>query len=298
MRNIVLASVYALLFASQPAMAKKPPLRLAPNSQWILDYAKDSCRLVRKFGEADQESLLSLERFGPTDQFSLWLLGKPIRQSSEGFKLTVRFGPNEAEQYPDYYMGKGSNGKPSLVFTSALRIAAFPKKDTASADYEKWRQRLLITEEQEKAVTEFIISKSGARDIVFELGSMGEPFAAMRKCTMNLVAGWGLDPEEQAKLARRPSPITSPGKWIDSNDYPYLKLMIGERAIVHFRLNVSANGEVTDCHIQNGIGDKVFQDTVCREMKKHAHFEPALNEKLEPVQSYYQNTVRFNIPPR
>jgi len=42
-------------------MAAAQPMRLQPSSQWVVDYAADSCRLVRNFGVGlGQESVVKV----------------------------------------------------------------------------------------------------------------------------------------------------------------------------------------------------------------------------------------------
>ena len=46
----------AIVVSAQLLMAAAQPVRLQPSSQWVLDYAENSCRLIRNFGEGDQQT--------------------------------------------------------------------------------------------------------------------------------------------------------------------------------------------------------------------------------------------------
>lgn len=265
----------------QPANTKEDPVRLAASSKWRLDYAEDSCKLMRYYGTGKDQVAFVLERFGATDAFWLWLAGEPMDMPKER-KLALRFAPAGNEQRTGFYRAK-ADGSPSIVFTKSLSLAPASEEqkepEMANTDVQLIET---IDEEREKAVTELSIVRSG-RDLVLELGSMGEPFKAMRVCTDHLLSTWGFDTAKRQSLHRLPQPQTSPGKWLLPSDYPTMQLMFGERAIVHFRLYVDDKGNPAKCYIQGIIGEEDFKKAVCAALKKRARFDPALDKGGNPI---------------
>src|SRR5690606_33522406 len=97
--------------------------------------------------------------------------------------------------------------------------------------------------EQETAVDRISLTRTAGKALVLKTGSLGEPFAALRKCTDDLVASWGLDPVRQSRLSRRATPLDSPGEWLRSADYPPAALRGRKQAVVNFILMVDAQGK-------------------------------------------------------
>lgn len=248
---------------------------------------------MRYYGAGKDQVAFVLERFGSGDTFWLWLAGKPVYMPSER-SLTLRFGPAGPDQRVRFYRAK-ADGSPSIVFIRPLSMLPAPRDH---GEPEKADAAIDLTaaanHEREKAVTELSIISSG-RDLVLELGSMGEPFKAMRACTDHLLATWGFGAAEQQSVGRFPVPLSPPGSWLRPSDYPDIQLLLGRRAMVHFRLNVGADGNPTACYIQGIIGADDFKKAVCAGLMKRAGFEPALDKGGKPKAWYYQNSVVFHV---
>ena len=46
-------------------MGAAEPVRLQPSSEWIVDYAENSCRMIRSFGEGDSKVIMLLKVNSP-----------------------------------------------------------------------------------------------------------------------------------------------------------------------------------------------------------------------------------------
>ena len=291
----------ALTLSHQPARAADEPVRLAPSSPWQLDYADDSCRLARQFGEGERKNLLVIERFGPGDPIRVTVSGDTFRRVRSGKEATLRFGPAESEQ--DVAFMKGDwGGTSALIFTGPLRIAPNTEQEEEAREALEEANQLHLFEpasispERERAVTFVSVDVSGVPEVVFETGSLGESFAALRKCTDELLTHWGIDVKRHKSLSRKAVPAGSPQKWLTSSDYPSSLLRKGAQGIVHFRLSVDKEGNVDGCHIQRSTRPQGFDDAVCHILARRARFEPALDAEGNPIASYYLDTVRFVIP--
>lgn len=274
--------------------APEEPSRLKPSSKWISDYQPDGCRLMRAFGEGDDQILLQLSRFAPTDSFSMTLSGKKLGMKSKG-QANIQFGPTEAEQSIEYL--PGVIGKYSaLVMSGDMRIVPLSAQQLKEIGQTKAPQIVKLAPigaEREKAVTYLKIGKPLRKPVILELGPMDKPFAALSTCISDLVTSWGLDAEKHKSMVRWVMPVSSPGNWIKSSEYPTKMLAANQPAIVEFRLEVDEAGNATQCHIQQTTRPKEFDNAVCKGIMKRAKFVPALDAEGKPLRSYYQNTVKF-----
>ena len=278
----------------------KEPLRLKPSSKWNVHYAEDSCRMGRSFGEGDQKVVLMIDRYQPGDAQRLSFIGKPAYTRMNEGLVRLRFGPAETEQEVQFYPGTLSDRTPTLIIRGPVRVV--PRSPEEIAAYEasvkaerfdfEWSD---ITPEEEAAVTFIEVKRAVRHPFVLETGSLGPPLAALEKCTDELLSHWGIDVAKHAALSRKVKPKGNPGNWVTSRDYPTDMWMMGKRAIVQFRLNVSADGKPTACHIQQSTRPKAFDDAVCKAIMRNAKFEPALDAGGSPIASYWLNSVTFHM---
>lgn len=294
--KVILSACLAVGLITPAFAANTAPLRLAAATKWRADYDKDSCLLIRHYGEGKNRVIMSMEQFAPGDFFRLTLAGQPVRGSDENFPIRIQFGPAKTWQAVSYYKGSGKDGIPVIFVHTPLRMEE--RKDTATLSiWDRWQANAPLTFERANRITEFSIDPGrGPKNItVLELGPMGAPMAALDKCMDDLVATWGLNPEEQRKLLRRATPKTNPEHWIDGDDYPKTALYQGARAIVNFRIAVDENGKATSCHIQQAVGGPDFEKAVCSNLMRRATFDPALNNDGQTIPSFFVSSVRFSF---
>lgn len=299
MRFGILLSFAALAHSGSAVAAE--PLRMAPGSQWHLDYADDSCRLGRTFGSGADTGMVYFERYGPGDPFNLVVAAKALQSVDEDFTLQVQFGDQEEVQEPGFFVGEFGDFGPALIFSSMSirRPGSFGLKGKQLEQYFEAREKdpvPPVAAAQERAVTWLSISRGRRHYVTFDLGPMAEPFAAMRGCTDDLLKQWGIDVARHVTLSREPKPVNSPGTWLTSDDYPYKMLRTGQRGIIQFRMIVDETGKPESCHIQQSTRPKEFDDVVCKRLMERASFEPALDAAGLPLKSYYRSTVVFRIP--
>ena len=299
MRKLLVAALIAAVAWPMPARAQDV-LRLKPSTKWFLDYAEDSCRLARKFGEGDQQVTLFLDQFEPGDHFQMTLGGDVLQPKSQKrpVELSLRFGPNEAAD--DVIADTGTmDDKRALIVTGLQRIVPHTEAEKAAAAQAR-EQGLTpidipIGETREAAATSIELGKGLRRDLVLETGPMDKAMTALRNCSWDTVKLWGLDVDQQKTLTRRARWKNSPTDWISGDDYPSAMARQGYEAIVNFRILIDPTGKPTSCNIQTSTRPKEFDDAVCRAAMRRARFEPALDAAGKPVRSYWRGTVRFRL---
>lgn len=302
--NTFRAGVCALavsgLFAS-PVHAKEAlePIRLAPSSNWHVNFADDSCRLARFFGEGEQKTLFYMERYEPGDAFNMVVAGKPLKRSRYREKITIRFGDGISEDERPYTIGSVGEHDPAIIL-SGLRFDMKPLPEDDDNENGEGEQPDVfgqeIPESVEAAVTTIELAyKKGAR-VILETGSLGEPMKIMRNCTDDMLKYWGIDLDKHRAIAKLPQPKTSPGRWLTYKDYPTDLLRKGYQGYVQVRLSVDAKGTPTDCHIQQSTRPEGFDAAVCKGLMRKARFEPAITSNGETIASYWRTAVRFRLP--
>lgn len=292
--------VVSLAVLPVPAYAAKEPLRLPATSKWQIDYADDSCRLARGFGEGEDQSVLIMDRFQPGDGFKLIVAGKPFKNLHDRGDAKIRFGPIEQKQEVGYFHGDLGD-KPAMILAHAAYIGpASEAEQVAAKKFAKDHpgenfEFSPIDPAREAAVAYVSVDAPGVKEIVLETGSMKGPMAALSRCTDELLEHWGVDVAAHKSLTRKPAPIESPAKWITHRDYPATLVSKGTQSIVQFRLDVDSSGKPTGCHIQTHTKPADFNEVVCAVLMKRAEFLPALDAAGQPLASYYINSVVFQI---
>ncbi|MXO91327.1 energy transducer TonB [Pontixanthobacter aquaemixtae] len=273
------------------------PVRLSPSSKWHVDFADDSCRLARFFGEGDQRTLFYIERYEPGDAFSMVVAGEPLKRRRYRDKIVIRFGKDTSEDEIAYTIGSVGEQKPAIIFSN-LR---FDLKPLAEGDEsERLDQPDIFGQEipasTEAGIESIMLQHKGRVPVILETGSLGDPMKVLRDCTDNMLQYWGIDLEKHRTIAQLPEPRTSPGRWLSYRDYPSDLLQKGYQGYVQVRLSVDANGKPTDCHIQQSTRPEGFDAAVCKGLMRKARFKPAITQSGEAISSYWRTAVRFAIP--
>lgn len=264
---------------------------LEPADGWVLNYANDSCRLARTFGEGDEKVVLILDQFQPADRVDLSLVSKKFA-SSNVLKIpaAASFGPGlGAGKFSDALIGVIGANRDQILMMGARDLLNRPY--VKSPDFET-RPAFQTTPEQESAITELRV-RTSTRTLTLHTQSLGQPMAAMRKCLKNLVRDWGFDPEQQAVLQKRPAPLNTPTDWVHTMKAMPRAVVDGRSAVIRFRLTVDPQGKPTQCFTQNATLAAEIAKTTCVILIKGARFSPALDSEGKPIASYYTNSMRW-----
>jgi hypothetical protein len=285
-------------------IAASQPVRLQPSSPWDLDYAENSCRLMRAFGEGADKTLLLIESDAP-GQMDMVVVGKPLNAHDD--EVPAKFLPLTGPDMKGRPAESVQSGNAAVVWSSPSLL---PKEMVARIEKEDQARRpgtrpppLNLTEEAERraerqafatGTTELEIDVWRGHRITLETGSLGEPMRMFDKCSHDSLKDWGVDPELEAKIVR-PVWAADAAKWFTNDDYPSGMWSKGEQSEIRVRLLVDASGKPTRCttlsHYLTPEADKLVCDTFMR----RARFEPAELADGTKVPSYYINRVRFQF---
>ena len=280
----------AVLLAAAPAVwaDDTPDVMREASTNWNIHYADDYCRLARTFGTGDDALVLMMDRFAPGDTFRITLVGEPTKIARQGGEAKIRFGPDMPEQSLKFFSGTLNGGVPMWIFSGSVGLRPIAvnnsKGDAAN---------IPISEAEEAAVTQLRIGAPLRTPVVLHMGSLKEPFAALRVCTDELLTHWGIDVDRHRQMTQAVKPIGSPGDWLTYQDYPSSMLKASKSGLVNFRLTVDERGKPIGCSIQKSTKPEGFDKAVCDALMRRARFEPARDAEGKPLVSFYINSVHF-----
>jgi hypothetical protein len=283
------------------------PLRLAPSSPWVLDYAENSCRLIRHFGEGKDKIIFALESEAP-DAVDMLIVGRPLATSLE--QVPARFLPLQTKPMLGRRAESSDNHDPLVLWSSTVQLlpddaAAARAKRMAERDaHPEIRPGAVSLAEQASrnaqrqafaaSTTAIEIDARRSRPVILETGSLGEPIKAFDQCSRDSLSDWGVDPNLEDKIVR-PVWAPKPSAWFSSSDYPRDMAIRGQESVVKVRVLVDATGRVTKCTSLSHYMEAEFNRITCDRFSARAHFQPAELADGTKVPSYYVNKVIFRM---
>lgn len=283
------------------------PVHIAPSSPWVVDYAENSCRLIRHFGEGSDATILAFESEAP-GMLDMMIVSKRVATSDE--EAPARFLPLQSKPMT----GKAAyttdaKAVPVLLFSgvrlsSNERIAELEKKQEERRAHAGVRPPAASLAERaadkadtqafEAATTAIEIDPRRNHAVILETGSLGEPFKKLDECLRDSLRSWGVDPDVEEKIVRH---VWAPSvaAWFSPDDYPRDMLMDRKESVVKVRVLVDATGRVTKCTSLSHFKEPEFNKITCDNFTARAHFEPAELADGTKVPSYYVNRVVFRM---
>jgi protein TonB len=90
----------------------------------------------------------------------------------------------------------------------------------------------------------------------------------------------------------------NPGTWISDADYPSSALRAEESGTTGFRLEIGANGRVTNCTVTSSSGSSALDSATCRLLRSRARFTPAKDQNGNPTTDTYSSRIQWRLPDR
>lgn len=97
-------------------------------------------------------------------------------------------------------------------------------------------------------------------------------------------------------LPRAATPLSDPGRWATTDDYPARALREERQGTTQFRVTVGADGRVRNCEIVASSGSADLDAATCANVARRARFKPATDASGAKVGGSYSNAVRWEIP--
>ena len=291
MRLLACIGIIALL-SPRPALAQDQdvPRTLVPASNWVLDYAEDSCALRRAFGEEGSQVFLELRQFAANDSLQVIVSSDDIAYRRRQPSLQFLPDPAKAEKRDVMAIENEAWGEGFLLNTS---VRTAPDGENINAEYWAPEER----EARESSITGISVKNAFREDFFLRTGSLAKPFNAMRDCVDELMSHWDLDPEVQRNLLRPVSPrnYEESARALIDQGYPHAMARNGEQTAMRIRMSVDASGKGTICKAQMQIGHPEFEKAACDLLLRRLEFHPALNRNGEAVASYWTISIVYRM---
>lgn len=261
---------------------------LKPITQWSIDYGENKCRISRLFGTQDAPHLLYMEQAAPGHFFALAIAGSELGKVQRDSVLKLGLAEDQiAREISGLTADFGQIGRGVIKKDARLREATPLKEGEV-----RWLTGRL--DPKEGAAIKRIVLARRNKAVVFETGALDVAADAMNACTSDLLAHWGLDPEQHKQFrAAKILNIDAIVKRI-FNTYPRRAALQDEKGDVSTRLIVEADGTVSDCLIEGLTANEALKPELCK-ILRGASFEPAQGADGQPIRSFYIVPVSYRL---
>lgn len=291
MRRAILAML-ALTLVPGTTLAAAEPVVLKPASPWNVDFATDRCRMQRLFGEGENQHLLSIEQFWPSNEAGVSVAGPAFKRFRSLQRTQVRVSDTREPIRSTAFTGDIAGYGAAVIF-STLRF------DRNEGEYDEgYQQPFGKTGQMDLALgkeAQFIELRQAGRAVRLETGRLDAAFDVLNQCTRDLLRDWGLDAERHLTALSGP-------RWINQDPlvrritsiYPSSAAAIGEQGIMRMRVIVTEEGTVESCTIVKASNTTRLESPACEVMKR-ARFEPARDAEGKPLRSYYVTAITYRM---
>lgn len=296
MRPFAMALMLVGLTANTSTLAEAhDEAQFQPAGPWAINYADESCRLIRNFSSGSQTITLAFERFIPGPSMRLGIAGDALKIGPNTRNLKYRYGPEGQEKKRQLLVSELADGRKSYL-VEGVRLLDTPASSKELGASDKPAFSWSINEELAAArkVNSITLGVTSDHMLTIEIGPMEEPIKALQGCIADLMKDWGVSMDQIAHATRQAEPISNPQTWIRSSDYPAEMLRDGKEGVVGFRLVVDEQGGVKQCFVDIDKSGP-FEMATCNAVKAHARFKPALDADGKPMPTIYSCRVNYRL---
>ena len=300
-------SIVAVIAASPLILGAAEPIHIPPSSPWVVDYADESCRLIRTFGEGKTETSLILESSAP-GEMDMLAVGKPLRTYLTA--VPARFVPVGGKTFEGRVAESATNHDPAILWSSTIRMLPDAVYDSYEEEFGNPRydpavrppplnlaKRQTYAEQRIQfaaGITGLEVQTRPGRSVILDTGSLGKALEIFDKCGDDSMRDWGVDTTIEDRIVRPVWPL-NPGKWLFAEDYPAAMVDQGKESEVTVRLLIDATGVVTKCTSLSHFAEEEFNRISCEAIRKRARFAPAELPDGTKVPSFTTRRVNFRI---
>lgn len=92
------------------------------------------------------------------------------------------------------------------------------------------------------------------------------------------------------------SPRNNASSWVTDNDYKSRWIREGMTGTARFRLEIAANGRVSDCRITQSTGHVALDEATCSLIAKRARFNAAKDGSGAKTTGSFSSSIRWQLP--
>ncbi len=262
-----------------------------------MEYADGSCRLIRNFGDGQEEITLALERFSPDPVVDIGLAGSAIKAKRGAAIATVAFAPSGSKQKRSLFHSALADGHVAYMIRAASLLDTPDQSKMSQKERDEINRSPVVPEKElaaAKSVDTLAVSNGFEQPFEVQLGPMIAPMTAMQSCIDELMTHWDIDAKAHRTLTRRATP-TKTDKMMEAllENWPDGPLARQLGGFVRFRLLIDRNGRPINCTITLPSGPKEYIELACQTLMRRLRFSPALDAQGQPIASFYANTIVF-----
>jgi len=286
----LLSTLALAIMAGTAAQAETPLRSFEPSTDWVLDYAEDSCALRRSYTDEDGRTVyVDMRQFAPKGFVTFTIYSADLDRMPE--KVRYRFEPDE--DYTDvghaFAIDSGEDIRGFRFNGDYLREADRPEE---FEDFVNLEPEVFMARERE--ISGFVVLEGFEVSMLLRTGSLLAPMNAMRTCMDELLAHLGIDPEAQRSLSRRPELYNRAGLaqslWAN---FPRAMIRDRQSATMQVRLIVGDQGRVSNCSIIGLVGQPDYGEATCDTFSRYVRFTPALDAEGQPIASIWITDLSY-----
>lgn len=84
--------------------------------------------------------------------------------------------------------------------------------------------------------------------------------------------------------------------YVTNDDYPASAMRTEQSGVTHFRLTISAHGQVIDCEVTQSSGSALLDNTSCNLFKRRARFAPARDAAGAETEGSFTMALHWEMP--
>lgn len=325
----VLMAVVLGLSATLTSAAGKPATVLEPTSPWDVDYADNSCRLIRVFGGGKDRIKLVFEQVAPRLPITVLLIGKLRGETDDnvlGFESLdgVRISGGQSLDAVDSSdrivfwprrLGRGRWGLIPEALAARMRkddpVAAEDSPSTPTdlkAPRLKWKDHHWSVQPEEQwlaedaafsaradEVTAVVLNPDRSGSTSLHTGGLAKPLQALEKCTFDSLKDWGIDPAIDSTITTSAHPVADAQTLFSADDYPQAALRSFKQDNLEVWLNIDAQGGIASCRVISDFASPEINDAICGMIRRKERFVPARTKDGASVPDFYIQSFVFKI---
>ncbi|MGB3166740.1 MAG: hypothetical protein WBA68_08205 [Alteraurantiacibacter sp.] len=265
-----------------------------PVTPWNIDYADDSCALVRRFSDGERQIWFELRGVAPVDRVRLTLGTDRLGVTNENLHISVFPGREPLTPSARFIEGDSdiANAVVSTVSLNDFRVAWHRSLAEGSPHIAGEGD----VREDRPAVAGIQVAEAFDETLVLWTGDMEAALQALDVCMGDLVGSWGIDPAELAQAATRPSALER-DVWepMVQRYYPRTGKRRSRNTTFPIVLLVNPQGGVARCASPNATGDEDFLQVACAALMEYARFEPARTADGRAVHGFWWTGMVYGI---
>lgn len=325
----MLLHVVVGLSAALISVAARPAIVLEPTTPWDLDYADNSCRLIRVFGAGKDTVKLVFEQVAPRGRMTVMLLGK---LDADNDNNVLAFEP-----LPDVQVDSGQNldavdssarilfwpralGRGRWGLISKADAARMKKTDPVAAERSSsappdvgpprvswkdhdWRVQTADEWQAEDAgfsaradqVDAVVLNPRRSSSVSLHTGPLGKAFEALEQCASDSLKDWGINSAIEDTVAVSAHPVEDPHKLFGAGDYPQQALRTFKQDNLEVWLNIDAQGTISRCRVISDFASPEINNAICAMVQRKERFVPARTKDGTAVPDFYTENFVFKM---